>query len=117
MAFAIASGLPPERGLYTAIVAGIMIGRLRLERYVADFVWQIKAGQGAVAITAPTWADRVGQAWQSTREIVGNVWFYVIVGIAVGAGIHGYVPEDALASIMGRETWWSVPAADRPGRW
>lgn len=98
-------------GLTIAIVAGIIIGRLRLERYVADFVWQIHASQGAVANVAPTWADRVGQAWQSTREIVGKVWLYVLIGIAVGAGIHGYVPEDALASIMGREAWWSVPAA------
>ena len=45
------------------------------------------------------------------REIVGKVWLYVVVGIAIGAGIHGYVPESALASIMGKEAWWSVPAA------
>ncbi|HQX12411.1 MAG TPA: permease, partial [Thermoflexales bacterium] len=48
---------------------------------------------------------------QSTREIVGKVWLYVVIGIAVGAGIHGFVPEDALAGIMGRDAWWSVPAA------
>ncbi len=50
-------------------------------------------------------------AWQTTREIVGKVWLYVVVGIAVGAGIHGFVPEDALAGIMGENAWWSVPAA------
>ena len=44
-------------------------------------------------------------------EIVSKVWLYVVIGIAVGAGIHGYVPESALASIMGKEAWWSVPAA------
>ena len=74
-------------------------------------MWQIKAGQGAVALERPTWAQRIAQAWQSTREIVGKVWLYVVVGIAVGAGIHGYVPEDALVTIMGRDAWWSVPAA------
>ncbi len=98
-------------GLAIAIVAGMIIGRFKLERYVEEFVWQIKAGQGAVALARPTWAQRVDQAWQSTREIVGKVWLYVVVGIAVGAGIHGYVPEHALVTIMGREAWWSVPAA------
>ena len=98
-------------GLTIAIVAGVVIGRFNMERYVEDFVWQIKAGQGATALERPTWAQRIAQAWQSTREIVGKVWLYVVVGIAVGAGIHGYVPEDALVTIMGRGAWWSVPAA------
>jgi uncharacterized membrane protein YraQ (UPF0718 family) len=62
-------------------------------------------GQGAVALERPTWAQRIAQTWQSTREIVGKVWLYVVVGIAVGAGIHGYVPEDALVTIMGRDAW------------
>lgn len=51
------------------------------------------------------------RAWQSVKEIVGKVWLYVIVGIAVGAAIHGYVPETAMSSIMGKQAWWSVPAA------
>ena len=45
------------------------------------------------------------------KEIVGKVWIYVVIGIGVGAGIHGFVPESALASIMGSQAWWSVPAA------
>lgn len=98
-------------GLTIAIVAGFIIGRLRLERYVADFVWQIRSGDGAAAIVRPTWPQRIAQAWRSTHEIVRKVWLYVIVGIAVGAGIHGYMPEDALARIMGRDAWWSVPMA------
>ena len=105
------AGLYLVSGLTIAIVAGMVIGRLHLERYVEDFVWQIRSGQAAAAIATPTWSQRIEQAWQSTREIVGKVWLYVIVGIAVGAGIHGYAPEDALASIMGRDAWWSVPAA------
>lgn len=105
------AGLYLVSGLTIAILAGVVIGRFKLERYVEDFVWQIKAGQGATALARPTWAQRIDQAWQSTREIVGKVWLYVVVGIAVGAGIHGYMPEDALVSIMGRDAWWSVPAA------
>ena len=58
-----------------------------------------------------TWADRINRASQNVREIVGKVWPYVIVGIAVGAVIHGYVPENALAGMMGSQAWWSVPLA------
>lgn len=96
-------------GMSIAILAGIVIGRLHLERYVEDFVWQIKGGNGTVALATPMWSDRFAMAWESTREIVGKVWLFVVLGIAVGASIHGYVPEDALAGILGREAWWSVP--------
>jgi len=47
----------------------------------------------------------------AVKDIVGKVWIYVIAGIAVGAGIHGYVPEGFMAAIMGKDAWWSVPAA------
>jgi uncharacterized protein len=97
-------------GLIIAIAAGMIIGRLHLESSVEDFVWQIRSGSGGV-IEKLTWQDRVLRAWQSVKEIVGKVWLYVIVGIAVGAAIHGYVPESALAGIMGKQAWWSVPAA------
>ena len=105
------AGLYLASGLTIAIIAGIVIGRLKLERFVEDFVWQIKVGKGGVLQTEkPTWSERFRIAWESTREIVGKVWLYVIVGIAVGAGIHGYVPESALAGILGKSAWWSVPA-------
>lgn len=97
-------------GLTVAILAGIIIGRLHLERYVEDFVWQIKSGGQALEGYKPTWAERFSNSWQSTKEIVGKVWLYVVIGIAVGAGIHGYVPESALAGILGKNAWWSVPA-------
>lgn len=98
-------------GLMIAVLAGVVIGRLKLERYVADFVWQVKTGHGGVVDGKPTWTQRFEMAWQSTRKIVSKVWLYVVLGIAVGAGIHGYVPESALVAIMGKNAWWSVPAA------
>lgn len=104
------AGLYVVSGLAIAILAGVAIGRLKLERYVEDFVWQIKA-QGTADLGKPTWSQRFDTGWQSTRQIVGKVWLYVVVGIAVGAGIHGYVPESALVEIMGKNAWWSVPAA------
>lgn len=97
-------------GLIIAIVAGVVIGRLHLERHVEDFVWQMQIGQGGLQERL-TWPDRIRRALDSVKEIVGKVWPYVVVGIAVGAAIHGYVPESALASIMGKDAWWSVPAA------
>jgi uncharacterized membrane protein YraQ (UPF0718 family) len=97
-------------GLVIAVIAGFMIGRAKMERYVEDFVWQIH-GSNQAFDEKTTWADRIERAWGSVQEIVGKVWTYVIIGIAVGAGIHGYVPQDALASILGTRAWWSVPAA------
>ena len=98
-------------GLVIAILAGMVIGRLKMERYVEDFVWQIKSRAGQALDEKLTWNDRIQRAWDSVKEIVGKVWLYVVIGIAVGAGIHGYVPESALVGIMGKEAWWSVPAA------
>jgi hypothetical protein len=97
-------------GLVIAILAGMVIGRLNLERFVEDFVWKMQAA-GGLEGEHLTWTERIQRAWGSVKEIVGKVWIYVIIGIAVGAGIHGYVPEAALAGIMGRQAWWSVPAA------
>jgi uncharacterized protein len=104
------AGLYIASGLVVAIVAGFIIGRLKMERYVADFVWKAH-GKAAAIEEKLTWADRVERAWESVKEIVGKVWLYVVIGIAIGAGIHGYVPEDAMASILGKQAWWSVPAA------
>jgi uncharacterized protein len=97
-------------GLFIAITAGFIIGRFKLERFVEDFVWQMQIAAGGETEKL-TWEDRIRRSWQSVIEIVGKVWLYVVIGIAVGAGIHGYIPEDALAGILGEKTWWSVPAA------
>jgi uncharacterized membrane protein YraQ (UPF0718 family) len=104
------AGLYVASGLVVAILAGILIGRLHLESSVEDFVWQIHSGAAAESEQL-TWENRITRAWQSVKEIVGKVWLYVLIGIGVGAAIHGYVPESALAGIMGKQAWWSVPAA------
>lgn len=104
------AGLYLVSGLTIAVIGGIVIGRLKPERYVEDFVWQIKVGQQTGVTYKPTWDERIRDAGRSTKEIVGKVWLFVVIGIAVGAGIHGYVPEDFLADILGRGSWWAVPA-------
>lgn len=104
------AGLYLVSGLTIAIIGGMIIGRMKPERYVEDFVWQVKVGQQAGVTYKPTWDDRIRDAGRGTKEIVGKVWPFVVLGIAVGAGIHGFVPEDFLADILGRESWWAVPA-------
>jgi len=96
-------------GLAIAIIAGWTIGRLRLERYVEPWVWQIRSG---VAVqTQPSWRERFAGGRAAVREIVGKVWLYIIAGIAIGAAIHGYVPTNFMATFMGRDVWWAVPLA------
>jgi hypothetical protein len=104
------AGLYILSGLVIAIIAGFIIGRLKLERYVEDFVWKVHS-QGSVEGEKLTWPIRIERSWGSVKDIVGKVWLYVVVAIAVGAAIHGYVPASALAGIMGKQAWWSVPAA------
>ena len=104
------AGLYVVTGLTIAILAGIIIGRLHLESSVEDFVWQIHSG-GVAESEHLTWVKPYKARLAIGKEIVGKVWLYVLVGIAVGAAIHGYVPESALAGIMGKQAWWSVPAA------
>lgn len=98
-------------GLLVAIVAGWVIGRLGMEEQIEPWVRQMLAAGPGMGEEKLTWNDRLGRGWEAVRDIVAKVWPYVIVGIAVGAGIHGYVPAGMMASIMGREAWWSVPAA------
>jgi hypothetical protein len=97
-------------GLAIAIVAGWVIGRLKMERYIQDWVLQVRMGESAAGERLD-WPGRVTYAWAAVKEIVGKVWRWVVLGIAVGAVIHGYVPEDFLAGIMGEDAWWSVPLA------
>ena len=104
------AGLYLGTGLLIAIVAGWAIGRLHMERHVEEWVFETPAGSGP-AEESLGWPDRIRLGWDAVKDIVGHVWIYVLVGIAVGAGIHGFVPENFMASIMGKTAWWSVPLA------
>src|SRR5450759_671714 len=97
-------------GLLIAIGSGWTIGRLHLERHVEPWVYQVQAGR-APDESRLAWPDRVRAGADAVGDIVGKVWPYVLVGIAVGAGIHGYVPENFMAAIMGKSAWWAVPVA------
>ncbi|HVO13527.1 MAG TPA: permease [Vicinamibacteria bacterium] len=98
-------------GLAVAVVSGVVIGRLHLERWVEPWVYAVTPGRAVVTEPRRDWGGRLAAGREAVRDIVGRVWPYVIAGIAVGAAIHGYVPQGFMAAIMGREAWWSVPLA------
>jgi hypothetical protein len=98
-------------GLTVAIVAGWVIGRLKMEAYLEDWVRDMPRVQANAGGDAFTLVERIEGGFASVREIVGKVWPYILAGIAIGAAIHGWVPEDFMASFMGKEAWWSVPLA------
>lgn len=98
-------------GLFIAIFAGWVIGRLKLENHIEDWVTQANMADADLEEDRLTWNDRIAYGWEAVKEIIGRVWIYVILGIAVGAGIHGFVPEGVMASIMGKGSWWSVPVS------
>jgi uncharacterized protein len=98
-------------GLAVAIVSGWVIGRLHLEGWLQEWVRNIRSGAVELAPENLSAVDRIKAGIDAVNDIVGKVWPWIIAGIAVGAFIHGYVPSNLLASIMGRDAWWSVPAA------
>lgn len=98
-------------GLTVAIVAGWVIGRLKMEAYLEGWVRDMLKVQAAVGSDGMTLAERIEGGFASVREIVGKVWPYILAGIAIGAAIHGWVPQDFMASFMGKDAWWSVPLA------
>jgi len=98
-------------GLAIAVLAGWVIGRLRMESYLEDWVREMPRVQASATGERLSLADRVDAGLASVRTIVGKVWPYIVAGVAVGASIHGWVPQDFMASFMGKSAWWSVPLA------
>ncbi len=98
-------------GLLIAMVTGLIIGRLNMERQVEDWVYEIRMGQTPALLQKLGWMSRIDYGLHQVSDIVGRVWIYIILGIGVGAAIHGYVPEGFLAALMGKQVWWSVPVA------
>jgi uncharacterized membrane protein YraQ (UPF0718 family) len=98
-------------GLTIAILAGFILEKLKLQRYVADWVYKTHAKQSLESEEAMTFNQRIGAGGEVVREIVGKIWIYILLGIAVGAGAHGFVPDEYLAGALGNEHWYSVPLA------
>ncbi len=97
-------------GLAIAMGAGLVIGRMKMEGHIQEWVGQVHDSPESTA-RAPSWPERIMAGKEAVREIIGRVWPYIFLGIGVGAMIHGYVPAELLASFMGKEALWSVPLA------
>lgn len=101
-------------GLAIAILAGFVIGKLHLEGWLQEWVRDIHSGANTAGVIDEehlTMVDRYRLGLEAVHEIFAKVWVWIILGIAMGALIHGYVPQDLMVRIMGAGTWWSVPAA------
>ena len=96
-------------GLAIAILAGWIIGLMKLEKWVEPWVYQTHIGESGLDEEKLTFINRINIGYAAVKEIVGKVWIYVAIGILVGAGAHGYVPEEFMASLMGKSAWYSIP--------
>lgn len=98
-------------GLSIAIIAGFILEKLKMQKYVADWVFKVKSGQSTDLEERPSFAQRIDKGMESVKEIVGKIWIYILVGIAIGAGAHGFVPDAYLAEALGAGNWYSIPLA------
>jgi uncharacterized membrane protein YraQ (UPF0718 family) len=95
-------------GVTIAIVVGYILGKMKLEPYVEDYVWKIRSGQ-QTDLRKKTRKEHAQEAYRETLDIVKRVYLYVLIGVALGAFIHGYAPQDLLTSVA--RDWWAVPVA------
>ena len=96
-------------GLTIAIISGWLIGKLNLQRWVQDWVFQSRFGDSDTINEKLKITDRIRYGYNAVKEIAGRIWVYIVLGIAVGAAAHGYVPQDFMTSVMGKSAWYSVP--------
>lgn len=98
-------------GLAIAFVGGYVLQAFKLERWVEDYVWNIRMGEARRVETDHSLAARHAYAWGEVRQIVGRIWKFVLIGVGIGAVIHGYVPADFVARIAGDGSVISVIVA------
>lgn len=104
------AGIYMATGLFVAIAAGMVIGKLRLERWVEDYVYTLQIGQTG-EVPSLSWKERFDYAKWNTADILKKVWLYVVIAIGIGGFIHGYVPEDFLVEYAGPQNPFAVPLA------
>jgi len=96
-------------GLLVAIFSGIIIGKLKMEKYVQDYVWEMQVGH--TDIVQMNMREKLDYAREYTQDLLKKIWPYVVVGVGLGAFIHGYVPQDFLVRWAGPHNPFAVPIA------
>ncbi len=98
-------------GILLGVFGGYIIGLLKMEKYVADFVYKIKVGNQNRKLEALSIKERAAIAFDNVKDIVEKVWLYVIIGVTLGGIFHGYAPEGILAQYAGKDNLFAVPIA------
>lgn len=98
-------------GLVIATLAGYIIEKLKLQRYVADWVFKMQGNNENTEAIHFTLLSRIKSGLTAVYDIVSKIWLYILIGIAIGAGAHGYVPDAYLAEVLGPHNWYSIPLA------
>jgi len=98
-------------GLTVGIVGGLLIEVLKLEKWVEGYVWNIKMGEAKLQKANTSFKARLAYAVDQVKEIMGRIWVYVLVGIGIGAALHGFVPESFFLKYASADNWLAVPAA------
>ena len=98
-------------GLSVGIIGGLAVEFFKLEKWVEEYVWKIRMGETAIQQVGTSFKQRLEYAWQQVKEIVGRIWLYVLVGIAIGAGLHGFVPQSFFIKYASLDNILAVPSA------
>lgn len=98
-------------GLFIAITSGYIIGKLKLERFIEEWVFEIKTNKNLINGTKEQFSERIENGFIEVRNVVKKVWLYIVIGVGIGSIAHGYIPEDFMAGLMGKSAWWSVPVS------
>ncbi|PCG20942.1 permease [Brachyspira sp. G79] len=101
-------------GLVLAVVGGTLIGKLKMERYLEDFVKNIKSNAD-VEIESMTKKDRIIYSKDQVMQTIKKVYLYIFIGVAIGAFIHNVIPEAWINTVLGKNNWYSVPLATLVG--
>ena len=98
-------------GLFIAIISGYIIGKLKLEKFIEPWVYEIKSNSQGADEEKIIFEERIESGYTAIKDIVSKVWLYIVIGVGIGSLAHGYVPEDFLAGLMGKSAWWSIPVS------
>lgn len=100
-------------GLVLAVTGGSIIGRMGMEKYVEEYVWEIHGAD--VELPDMTRKERVRYAWDQVKEIVQRVWVYILIGVGIGAIIHNWIPQTIVETVIGGKNPFSVVLATLVG--
>ncbi len=98
-------------GIAVGVVGGFILGKLKLEKQVADFVWNIKSAQNNIKMKKPAFSKAIRIISQEAFGIIKKIALYIIIGVGIGAFIHGYVPARFFESYLDKAGFWGVPLA------